>query len=74
MPPMWAYEEEMIRMEREIYVLQKEGNWTAIKEKNLDKWLADGSISEGDRVVYPELVMIGKSTVKMIKLEKKPNS
>ena len=51
-----------------IYVLKKDNYWHEIDEKDLLKWVQDGSITEGDLVVYPEKVFVAKEQ-KVVKLE-----
>ena len=51
-----------------IYVLKKDNYWHEIDEKDLLKWIQDGSITEGDLVVYPEKVFAAKEQ-KVVKLE-----
>ena len=45
----------------EIIVLNKHDGWNQvyhiIKESELKKWLEDGSLEEGDRIVYPNKIM-----------------
>jgi len=51
-----------------IYVLEKSKYWHEIDEADLPKWIQDGSITEGDLVVYPEKVFVAKEQ-KVVKLE-----
>jgi len=52
-----------------IYVLKGSNEyWHEIDEGDLPKWVQDGSITEGDLVVYPEKVFVAKEQ-KVIKLE-----
>jgi len=51
-----------------IYVLEKSKYWHEIDEKDLSKWIQDGSITEGDLVVYPKKVFVAKEQ-KVVKLE-----
>ncbi len=52
-----------------IYVLKgSKEYWDEIDEGDLLKWIQDGSITEGDLVVYPEKVFAAKGQ-KVIKLE-----
>ena len=51
-----------------VYVLKRETSWHEIKEEELKEWLKDGSIQEGDLIVYPKKVLIA-TEVKEIKLE-----
>ncbi len=41
-----------------------EKSWHLIESKELSLWLKDGSIQEGDLVIYPKKVKEAKETVK----------
>lgn len=45
---------------KQVVVLSKgdfDNSWSIIDEDDLEKWLEDGSINKGDKVVYPNQIM-----------------
>ena len=49
---------KVMGMSRFVYVLKKEDKyWYKILESELKEWMEDGSLDEGDLVVYPDKVM-----------------
>jgi len=56
-----------------VYILKKVTKyWHEIEEKELNEWLEDGSIEEGDLIIYPKKILAAKrvSEIKLEELEK----
>ena len=53
-----------------IFILKTSSyKWYKAEEKELENWLNDGSLAEGDLIVYPQTVKVVKKIVKL-KVEK----
>jgi hypothetical protein len=55
--------------DRILYILCDDKTWHTIQEKDLESWVKDGSIKEGDTIILPRVIKIAKKSITLINKE-----